>query len=243
MDIQERSQKTEAIQTLTDYHLSWVKNIKPQSYHLQTEGLKDFYKNPQFNVPVKFKDCSFDNFEAYNPELKMIVEKLKAWDGKGLVCLLNNQTGTGKTHLSIATTREYLRKVIYNWIDTNKDTDFGYKEYALADFKELLDRNTPLFFTENETWKNDFGNIEFNFWLKINRVVIIDDLFAGKQNEVSRAAAYEIINTRLTNYDLPTIITSNLTLEQISKIDERISSRLQSGFTFELTSSQDYRKK
>lgn len=241
METEDRLQKTEQIQT--DYHLNRIKNITPQSYRINPDELKAYYETPFFALPVKLAKAGFDNFNAYNTELKMAVDKLKQWDGAGLVCLLNNSTGTGKTHLSIATAREYFRKVIYKWIDDNADIDFGYKDYAQADFNEMLNRNAPLFFTESETWKNDYGNIEFNFWLKINRVVIIDDLFAGKQSETSRAAIYEIINTRLTNYNLPTIITSNLTLDGISKIDERIASRLQSEYTFELTTTGDYRAK
>lgn len=185
--------------------------------------------------------ATLDTFSAYNAELASIVSKLKNWNGKGLVCLLSKHTGIGKTHLAIATAREHFKKQIYNWITNNKDRDFGYKDYAQQEYFEVVERNTPLYFSENEMYRLDYGNIEFNFWLKINRVVVIDDLFAGKHSEVSRSAIYELINTRITNHNLPTIITSNLTLEKIGLIDERIASRLQSGLTFELKTNEDYR--
>ena len=224
-----------------DYHLQWIKNIKPQNYKINVAGLYDYCRNPSFNEPVRFAQANFDNFDAYSDEFKGVVIKLQRWNGKGAIALLSNYTGIGKTHLAIATARNYFKNRLYDWINTNKDTDFGYKDYAQADFNEYRERNTPLYFSENDLFRNDFGNIEFNFWLKINRVVVIDDLFAGKQTELSRSAVYELINTRVTNHNLPTIITSNLTLEQISRIDERIASRLQGGMTFELKSNKDFR--
>lgn len=224
-----------------DYHLQWIKNIKPQNYKINVSGLYDYCKHPQFNEPERFKTASFENFKEHNEELSSIVIKLKRYNGQGAVCLLSNYTGIGKTHLAIATARNYFKNRLYDWINENKDADFGYKEYAQQDFNEYRERNTPLYFSENDLFRNDFGNIEFNFWIKINRVVVIDDLFAGKQNELSRSAIYELINTRVTNFNLPTIITSNLTLPQIAKIDERIASRLQGGMTFEMQTVKDYR--
>ncbi len=235
----ERTHQTEPIQV--DYHLKWISNIKPQNYKINVEGLKEFFESPNVSEPQGFIGKSFDNFTVKEKQSEL-VSRLKVWNGKGLIALLSPATGIGKTHLAVATAREYYKSKLYKWFDDNKDTDFGYKEYAVQDFSEYAERNKPLFFSENDLFRNDFGNIEFNFWLKINRVVVIDDLFAGRQTDLTRSALYEMVNTRITNHNLPTIITSNLTLGMIAKIDERIASRLQGEMTFELEQTEDHRR-
>ena len=234
----ERSQKTEELKDII-YLEQLIKNIKRQTYKINADVCKEFYKHPVFNEPAKYHGSSFDNFESYTTELQNIVNKLKNYNG-GTVSLLSNITGCGKTHLAIAAAREYYRNLIYKWIDENADRDFGYKDYAKEDFDNYIKKKVPKFFSEKETYSLKYGNIEFNFYINTKGLIIIDDMFAGKQNETAEAAMYEIINTR-TNNNLPTIITSNLTLKQMSEGIDRIASRLQGDYCYQIVSGKDMR--
>ncbi len=239
MDLEKHSQKTESLTALAESNLQWISNIKPQKYQIDAEKFREFYHHPHFGEPANYWNYTLDNFKCDTVPETDIIMKLRCYDGTGLVVLLNPETGTGKTHLAIATARELLKKKIYEWIDKNKDNDFGYVDFAEKDFRNYIEFYTPLFMTENKCYKIEYGNIVFNFGLYSQRTIIIDDLFASKINEYSRTAIYEIINTRVTNNNLPTIFTSNVLLKDMP--DSRISSRLQGDLTFELTSTKDYR--
>lgn len=209
-----------------------------EKYYLKTDNLKKAFSHPSFGEPETYKHCSFDNFICYDDSLKIAVDKLKEYE-RGCLSLLSERTGTGKTHLAIATAREYYRKKIFEWIDTNKDRDFGYKDYAEKEFFEMLEYHKPVFMTEFETYGVSYGNLEFKFYLPNRRLVNIDDIFASKNNEMARAALYEIVNTRVTNHNVPTIFTSNVLPENM--IDNRVSSRLQSGTVYIISKAKDYR--
>lgn len=208
-------------------------------YFLNTEALKRFCQYPYYGEPQLYKNCTLDSFNAYNESLKEIVNECRAYNG-GCLSFLSEQSGNGKTHLAIATGREYFKNKLYAWIEKNKNEDFGYKDYAEHEFWSYYEANKPIFMTESETYAISYGNIEFKFYLKTTRLVIVDDLFASKNNENARAAMYDLVNIRVTNHNLPTIFTSNLLPEGMP--DNRISSRLQSGKVLIMKNLRDYRK-
>lgn len=195
-----------------------------------------------FSLPFEYSKCTFENFKCYNSELKTAVKKLNEYKG-GLCALLSSVTGCGKTHLAIALARMHYRNLIYKWIDSKLESgeDFGDKDFAVNEFNKQLAVNEPLFLTEAEAYRMVYGNVEFTFWIKTTRLVIIDDVFSSRVNENTRSAIYELINTRVSNYRLDTVITSNLYINQIAEIDPRIASRIQGDFTFELRNGVDFR--
>jgi DNA replication protein DnaC len=75
-------------------------------------------------------------------------------------------------------------------------------------------------------------------------LLILDDMGAEKPSEWTMATMYDIINTRIDNV-LPTIITSNLKLEELSsKVDPRVISRLSDKDIFPhiVNDATDYRR-
>ena len=57
-------------------------------------------------------------------------------------------------------------------------------------------------------------------------VLYIDDFFKGGVTDADIKLAYEILNARYNNEPLRTIISSEMSLEEIGKIDEAISGRI-----------------
>lgn len=182
----------------------------------------------------------------------MIKEKiLNEWDFEPIT-FLSSVTGSGKTHLACACAKLYFRTIVYNWINLRKGYDFGYLEYAIKELYELIDINTPLFCNESEIYglliesyntdTNESERDKIEWYGKMKNMLIIDDMFASRQTEFARSKIYDIINLRLSYNSLPTIITSNLTLDQIGQIDNRIASRLQGKFLFEFKEAKDFRR-
>lgn len=151
---------------------------------------------------------NFNNFKATTRKQKQIKEKaMRNAELKHEWFYIGGMTGSGKSHICSAICDKMLRdhyEVQYSiWIE---------------DFKELNFMRTD---TDKFRWKMRR--------LKEVSVLYIDDLFKTKKDvEVSNAdvqITFEIINYRYNN-NLKTIISSELTLEDLVKIDEAIAGRI-----------------
>lgn len=160
------------------------------------------------------KDYTFDKFEENEPWQKALkqaamdyVENPEGW------FFLGGQSGAGKTHICTAICREFLlsgKRVMYMlWRD-----DIVKIKAAVNDSEEysrMIDR---------------FKNAE---------VLYIDDLFkTGKTADNVRQTptgadinvAFEIINYRYNNPNLLTIVSSELTEDELIDVDEAIGGRI-----------------
>ena len=177
--------------------------IRRSIMRMKRSGLKDI-----------IKDYTFDKFEDVEPWQKAIktaaVEYAKNPEGW---FFLGGQSGSGKTHLCTAICREFLlagKRVVYMlWRD-----DIVKIKGAITDGDE-------------------YGNLIDRF--KKADVLYIDDLFkTGKaaDNTVQKPTgadinvAFEIINYRYNNPALLTIISSELSEDELLDIDEAIGGRI-----------------
>ncbi len=170
---------------------------------MKRSGLKDI-----------IKDYTFDKFLATEDWQKAIksaaMEYAKNPNGWFALC---GQSGAGKTHLCTAICREFLlsgKRVRYMlWRD-----DIIKIKGAVTDSEE-------------------YGKLIDQF--KTADVLYIDDLFKtgkDKDNNVQKPTgadinvAFEIINYRYNNPSLLTIISSELTEDELLDIDEAIGGRI-----------------
>jgi len=141
--------------------------------------------------------------------------------------------GTGKTHLTLA--------AAWDWLETGRGT------VAYRQVEAFLDELRWGYAAHNAyTQKQASGlesvqvedpNVLINF-VKICSLLVLDDLGAEKTTEWAGAKLDEIIDHRYVN-GLPTIITSNLAMDQLLP---RIADRLMEGKVFVLKASS-YRRK
>lgn len=197
--------------------------IRNSIMRMKRSGLKDI-----------IKDYTFDKFEDPEPWQKAIksaaVEYAKNPEGW---FFLGGQSGAGKTHLCTAICREFLlagKRVKYMlWRD-----DIVRIKGAVTDSEEyskIID---------------EYKRID---------VLYIDDLFkTGKaaDNSVQKPTgadinvAFEIINFRYNNPSLLTIISSELTEDDLIDIDEAIGGRIyerSKAFTIGKSRDRNYRIK
>lgn len=170
---------------------------------MKRSGLKDI-----------IKDYTFDKFVASEPWQKAIKEAAQEYaknpEGWFALC---GQSGSGKTHLCTAICREFLlsgRRVRYMlWRDDVvriKNSVNDSEEYSKA--------------------IDEFKTVD---------VLYIDDLFKtgkapdGSQLKITGAdvnVAFEIINYRYNNPNLLTIISSELSEDELLDVDEAIGGRI-----------------
>ena len=117
--------------------------------------------------------------------------------------MLCGQVGAGKTHLGTACSLELIRQgvpVIY----------MGYREEMTSLKSHVVDAE----FYDRKM--RGFKDAE---------VLFIDDYLKGKVTEADINIAYELINYRYNN-NLPIILSTEKSLEELLKTDEAVGSRL-----------------
>lgn len=113
------------------------------------------------------------------------------------------QVGSGKTHLSLAIANELMDDgvgVLY----------MGYRDVITVVKQNIMDQ--VYYHRVMNRYKNA-------------RVLLIDDLFKGKISDSDINIIFEIVNYRYFN-NLPVIVSSEKTVDELIDIDEAIGSRL-----------------
>lgn len=170
----------------------------------------------KLNCSSQIKLSSFDDFNAdyYRSagnecfaNMKTVLEYCREYaqnfslSSKSVFML--GQTGLGKTHLSLAIASEVIKKG-YN---VAYDSIINYLRQV-----------------EKEHFGRSSGNT-LDLLLAAD-LLIMDDLGSEFESSFYSSVIYNIINTRL-NYSRPTIISTNLSTQQMQKrYDDRIVSRL-----------------
>lgn len=165
----------------------------------------------RMEIPLRYHAKSLANFRGYEAEVLGV--KASIDDGKG--AYITGPCGRGKTHLAVG----LLNFWFAGQYALQRAEQPRARYLSMTDFFFRL-RNS---FSDSSS-SEDMQNI-------VDRYVscgllLIDDLGAQKNTEWSREVLYLLIDRRYREMK-PTIVTSNLSLEQISElIDDRIASRL-----------------
>lgn len=141
---------------------------------------------------------------------------------KGLNLFLTGKAGTGKTHVAVALLSEwYARQLVANK-EGHVSSPKGAPRFIRA--IDLL-YEIKQSWCEREDWRTD-SELDIINRYSMCPLLLIDDLGAEKSSEWSRSVFYNIIDKRHIE-ERQTIITSNMTLQQIGEqLDDRIASRI-----------------
>lgn len=188
------------------------------AWRIEKSGLSDLMRR-----------YTFDTWETVEPWQESIKRKAKAFaenpDGWLAVC---GKSGAGKTHICTAVCGELMKhgySVLYMlWRDVGTKIKAAIKDQN--EYRRLLDP------------------------LKTVQVLYIDDLFKTGKGQMPTTAdvnlAFEIINSRYNTENLITVVSSEMTLEEIMDADEAIGSRIyeraaKHGNYFNLREKQNWR--
>lgn len=197
---------------------------KIQEVLLQRNREKPEISLNQAGVPRKYWSCSFETFTG-NPRL---VEACLKHDISRQGMVLTGNCGCGKTHLGVS----FMRKQLQNVTDI-----IGFKAAFLSPrdliskISRTMGRQSQDDLTESEIIEK-YGNVD---------LLLLDDLGADSSNAWFASKVYALVDTRYCK-DKPTIVTTNLTLDEIGKrLDDRIASRLAESRTIGID-MPDFRK-
>lgn len=189
------------------------------------------------NFPESWRHKTLKDIQG--DSYKNVIESITNWDWKvnPSFAIVSKQNGIGKTHLAICCLRKYL----FDRFEENEN-------FEVSHFKNYFYKERTIFYELMESYKdkkNEFKTEKeiINFYCGLP-ILILDDLFSNRINEFARRIVLDIIDERIDWKGLPTVITSNLDMNGISEIDNRIASRLSSGIVFDFTTQiKDFRIK
>lgn len=183
------------------------------------------------NLPKRFSNCGFKNFNANTEGLtaavKVCIEFYQDKTEKKSL-YLGGMIGNGKTHLAVATLR-CLKPIQIedNWRRASS-------MFMVSD---------EFFMTLNDASFEKKSKLTImRDWLEKYDVFCLDDLGTRNFTEAKLENLYTFINSAYLN-EHRIIITSNFSLNELSRLDDRIPSRLTEMAEIIYLTEQDYRAK
>jgi len=162
------------------------------------------------NIPIRFEKSTLDNYEPHTPQQEEALRSVSAYmeniddnldKGKGLTFV--GPVGAGKTHLAAAViTAAKMR---------------GYSAYFITE-DGIFDRF-------KQEWNDPESEIRFLQFIQRVRFLCIDDMGIRRPSDYVTDRYEAIINNRYTR-SIPTTITTNRSVEDLSAVYERQMSRL-----------------
>ncbi|MCK4496032.1 MAG: ATP-binding protein [Candidatus Aminicenantes bacterium] len=147
----------------------------------------------QANIPKRYKNCSFKNFEIHDDShqhaLKIAKQFVKNYPVQDVGLLFIGPCGVGKTHLAVAFIHELIHKK-------------SVPSY-FCDFRELIRSIQSTFTPESSLTESD---VLYPIFQK--DVLVLDELGAKRTTAWVEETVFYIINNRYNNKKL-TILTSN----------------------------------
>lgn len=201
------------------YNNSNMYNLKNETFEKLDLNLFSDVKNSE---KYKSELSPKENMTKIVSISKDFINNFETGNQKNL--LFTGTTGVGKTFLSSSIANEILKKgytVLYQTAPVLLDSIFEYKYNSKSSSSKILYDN---FFNVN--------------------LLIIDDLGTENLTAAKFAELFTILNSRLITPKTKTIISTNLSLEDLSKnYDSRILSRLIGNFTICRFFGEDIRLK
>lgn len=137
---------------------------------------------------------TFENDLGYNPkQMSMAKRFVQQWDefrSNAMGLLLWGDVGTGKTFIAGCIANALLDKGI---------------PVMMTNFTRLLNKLTDMYSRDRNAYINSFNSFP---------LLIIDDLGVERNSEFAREQVFNIIDSRYRS-QLPVIVTTNLTLEEL----------------------------
>lgn len=175
------------------------------------EKLRDWW-----NVPDRYLDCRFENFEVYDGALGSRLKLAKKATAERRSALLFGRPGVGKTHLAVG--------IMSQWVSRSAKGYFiGALEYAL--------RVQAAYGNPKDIVDDLLDNANF---------LLLDDLGTQRDNENGRTAILYLVD-RAYDARQRLIVTSNLTPTEINKFEPRVMSRLTEMGALIKVTADDYR--
>jgi len=210
--------------------------IEAEDKRLAEEARSAYVKRKQEKIKQLFDDKSlinkdlqkanFDNYKPTNEGLQTALTLAQRYASifnldKPINLLLYGSYGTGKSHLSVAITKELMQKGL---------------TCIFVSMPKLLTKIKTTYNKKSEQTESDLMD-----YIESVDLLVLDDIGAEKDNEWALSKLFEIIDGRIGKH---TVFTTNFATEDLrSRIGERNFSRVMQNTHEVKMVGQDYRLK
>ena len=148
---------------------------------------------------------TFENYQTPTPKHESIKKLAIVFSTNDAECfVITGKSGAGKTHICTA--------ICKRMIENNWQVRYMLWRKDAADLKAMVN--------SGEAYQREINR------LRNVRVLYIDDFFKGTVSEADVNLAFTILNERYNRHGLKTIISTELSMPELVKIDEAIAGRI-----------------
>lgn len=186
----------------------------------------------------------------------------RAWDIVSLwnyqqpkvLSLISVMNGIGKTHIAVLLLKKYLytniQSLVLSFIENEyiqlQFIDCSYIQKQIHKCKFINEITLSAEIKECLNYKSNTSENDILRELGRYKLLVIDDIFSSNQKdlELSRRILLDLLERRINQYELPTILTSNMNLIRIKDVDPRIADRINNSMLIEISTKIDsYRRR
>lgn len=191
--------------------------LEAQLQKARAESRKKIDDENIFMLPSRYKGKTLGHLINAQEAVTMALKAVQ--QGKSLT--VTGATGTGKTHLAVGMMREWY---LLN-IKAGEDDIMG-RDMIIYPGRPILLPAVELVLELQAGFDREKPQTEIVEKYAVAPFLVLDDLGAEKVTDWTRQMMYTLVDRRY-RYSRPTVITTNLTLEELADtIDRRIVSRL-----------------
>lgn len=215
-----------------------------KEYWLQRQNEEDKKPYPAVlnEIPKKYSDVSFENFNPYNEELKNNLEKCKRFvtsDTRFLILLGSN--GNGKNHLGFSVLKSLPKLYLHSILPQN--IIYGQGKIKLYRSQRAWYLRAVDFFHECNDKISDGAKKAFIREFAVNDMIFFNDLRLDEVSTVSmRSNLFSLIDN-IYEWNRRMIISMNFPYDELVKIDPSIDDRIQESCEILTFESESYRRK
>lgn len=189
-------------------------------------------------IPAYWVEKRFDQLNL-DAKLSEKVTDIAHWlfEDPVSITLLSKSNGCGKTHIAVCLLRKFMGAELSRIARRHGTTSSAFTDYKRnyilwdGDIYEQIQSSFQQGYkgASREQLISKYARQDF---------LVIDDMFSSRVTDFTREVMLSIIHKRIDWERKPTVITSNLSLEEIKEIDSRIYSKLHNGLVLEIKSVQ-----